>query len=253
MAVFQSSPFLRLKLLHCSIIFILVFSLGIAALTIQSAYNYRTNTLDRMQLAINVLDGQIERAQSAVNTLLNTATDNCSESLPKILSVLVEKPSIQTISIVKDNQTICSSYPQLIGNKITSSDLTDISLFSSRYVAPGRTIIIVKGQNDKISITATLHGFNFLGVISLLEEKTPFHVYTKQGWINNNGILTTEINHDTLRLSSSQFPFSISTNINYSTFTIDNIYANPLLVILLALGALISSFYYFIYQDVNTS
>ncbi|WP_194090982.1 hypothetical protein [Vibrio hibernica] len=89
MAVFQSSPFLRLKIIHCSIIFILFFSIGIATLTIQAVYNYRANTLERMQLSINLLDGQIERAQSAVDQMLNIATENCADSQPKILSIPV--------------------------------------------------------------------------------------------------------------------------------------------------------------------
>ena len=249
MAVFQSSPFLRLKIIHCSIIFILFFSIGIATLTIQSVYNYRANTLERMQLSINLLDGQIERAQSAVDQMLNIATENCADSQPKILSILVEKPNIQTINIIKNDQIICSSYPQMVGKESSSAHLVGVNLFSSQYAAPGETIIIVKGQKDQLTIIATLHGFNFLGVINLLAEKVPFHIYTKQGWVNDNGILTTKLNLDTLHLHSSRTPLSISSNINYSSFAIDNLYANPFLVVLLALAALISSFYYFIYQE----
>lgn len=242
------SPFLHLKIVHSCVIFISLFIIGISILTLQATHTYRALTLNRLELSVNLLNGQLQSAQSAVDELLEVATTDCQSSQNKILSLMVKQPSIQSINIIKDGVIICSSYPPLIGEKSSLTSLNSVNLITSSLVVQGKPILIVKGANNNFTVTASLHGFNFLGIIRLLEGDTPFHISTKQGWINSNDVLTTEQNNDSLHIDSKLFPFAISSTIPYFSNAIYILKSNPLSITLLALISLLTALYYFKYQ-----
>ncbi|NAZ94377.1 EAL domain-containing protein [Vibrio toranzoniae] len=132
-------------------------------------------------------------------------------------NALVAQPVIQSLNIVRNDEVICSTHKPNVGLRSGPGPFLNFHIMTSSIVLPGKTIVIIKEGDESFSVAATLYGFNLFGTFELLKKDATFHVNYNGLWVNDQQEMVYSTNPDTVYLRSTLFPYSVSTNYDYSS------------------------------------
>ncbi len=171
-----SDPFLSLKIVHCVLLFMLLFSGGLIIYSYQAYASHLVKTERSLEIAVNFLNSKINDSFTANEFILSTASMDCHSSEPTFNKVILEMPSIQTLNLIADNKVICSSLAVNVGEPVNPEEYLPVDVLVSRTIVPGKPILITKSQRGDFTVISTLHGPTLFSVIKLFNEQTYFTV-----------------------------------------------------------------------------
>lgn len=237
-------------MIHCSMIFIVIVIVLISLLLCQSILNKRIDMMTHLKESVNTLDSMIFNANAALEKVAKEATYHCDDASQKLITnILLEKSSIQSLNIIHHNEITCSSLSSNVGFEVKGLYYPPIKLVTSILIVPDKPIVVVtKYQGDSLFF-ATLHGGTLFNTIQLLARQNVFNISFPGGWIGEGAMLHKQVNIDNLSFDSKLYPFSVSVNIAWMEFLIDCLLEKILLIVFLLLLGLLGSTYYYIYCE----
>lgn len=245
----KKTPFTHRKLISCVLIFSLTLLFSWGVLYYQTQQNYQTGILSRLSLSLRVLDDHFKQADSTVRELSQQMTGNCAQDRFSLMKTLIDVSSIQTLSVVKGGNVVCSTYPRIIGAHIPDGEFHRFNVMTSSIIIPGQLMFLLKSGNDDLFVSASLHGSVLLGIVNILDKESDFHINYQGSWVGDDNKFFTRPNPDNLYLHSQFFPYSISTKIDSNKLLIYFFSHNMWLLGVLVLFSLLPAFGYLKYGD----
>ncbi len=210
----NKTPFTRRKIISSVLIFSLTLLFSWGVLYYQTQQHYQAEVWSRLSLSLRVLDDHFKQADATVRELSQQMTGNCEHDRVALMKTLIEVSSIQTLSVIKGGNVVCSTYPRIIGAHIPDGELHRFNAMISSVIIPGQLIFTLKTGSDDLFILASLHGSVLLGIINILDEQNHVHINYQENWFSADNRFFTRPNPDNLYLKSPFFPYSISTKID---------------------------------------
>ncbi|MBB1440053.1 EAL domain-containing protein [Shewanella sp. SG41-4] len=245
-------PFYRLKILHCVSLFSLLFVGGLIVYCYQGYASYKDKTDESIKFAVTFLDSKISDAFKANQLILSNATTDCATSASDFYQVILEVPSIQTINLIANNKVLCSSLPMNIGKSTDISTYGAVDLVISKYIVPGKPILITKSTKNDYSVMTTLHGPTLFSVIKLFNKNTHYSLHFPSNSIDLDlNIVNVQEKDFTYESVSTRYPFSVKAGIDISDLLVDILKVDSLAFLFIGVLALMLPLCFFLHgQDV---
>ncbi len=203
---------------------LLIFVLGVLIITAQSIHSYDENLIQRLNLAVNVIDRKLNDKKVVFSDIHELLDQPCERQ--NLVDIKMLYNQFQTINIVKDNNVTCSNNPRMVNH----SPVYDVSngilhITISKVIHPGDIVFYINDLYKGSGVLATFSAQDIYSSLEYISDKHQhFRIKADNIEIDKNGqVYDKKDTKNTHEIRSKEYGYTIKETTKY------NYYLNNLL------------------------
>lgn len=234
------------RLLVSLLVATLILIIAVMTISWQISRGMERDIAQRLQRAVAQFDATLQNAEIAANAVRGYLGKECSTETQNALRYQVTVvPDIRTVNLATGNNVYCSSLAGKYSTAVNTPKYVGgmLLMLNGNPVTPNRSLIAFRKSYGEHSVLVGIDGYYLKNVLELLKSPTEIHLLVGTSWMDSSGHVSNDKfkPHGTSYFQTSKyFPYSVATEIPYSThweyvweYSSGSIILFPLLAILL--------------------